>query len=314
MYEVSAGAEMHVSIVDILDNPDRYADQMVNVDGILLITNYDRSVSRFQQVWLVKQDDPVNRAIRAAAISSESTLWHGLSRLNPRHIPGFQSYRVHDAVRACVRVLPRANSAAAPGIEILTAAVYRKEFTLYVGERGIRLDQAMPERARIRALPDIQANIARFLGRPGHVYGTLVIRSSPPAQFLLPGNIPYSGDFRSTVNRLGSGDIEADWLADIEYPQSESEPIEYDRLPESIHIDPEYAIRNQLSVLPGINQTIVKPAIVAGALAARDHDEHFATLTDIENVYLQNICYTDAGKLLESVIKLKNFEALAMEV
>lgn len=305
---------MQVSIVDILDNPDRYADQMVNVDGILLITNYDRSVSRFQQVWLVKQDEPENRAIRATAISSESTLWHGLSRLNPRHIPGFQSYRVHDAVRACVRVLPRPTSAAAPGIEILTAAVYRKEFTLYVGERGIRLDQAMPERTTIRALPDIQARIARFLGRPGHVYGTLVIRSSPPTQFLLPGNIPFSDDFRSTVDRLGSGDIEADWLADIEYPQSEIETIEYDRLPESIHIDPEFAIRDQLSVLPGINQTIVKPAIVAGTLAARDHDEHFATLTDIEKVYLQNICYTDAGKLLESVIKLKNFEALAMEV
>ncbi len=305
---------MQASIAEILDQPDGYADQIVNVDGILLITNYDRSVSRFQQVWLVKQGEPENRAIRAESISSESTLWHGLSRLNPRHIPGFQTYRVHDAVRACVRVLPRPLSASEPAVEILTAAVYRKDFTLYVGESGVRLDQAMPDRTTIRALPEIQAQIARFLGRRCHVYGTLVIRSSPPAQFLLPGNIPYSTDFRRTVERLGSGDVEAEWLADIEYPQSESEPIAFDSLPESIRIDPEYAIRDQLSVLPGITQTIVKPAIVVGALAARDHDEHFATLTDIAYVYLQNICYTDAGKQLESVIKLKNFVALAMEI
>ncbi len=305
---------MQASIAEILDHPDGYADQIVNVDGILLITNYDRSVSRFQQVWLVKQGEPENRAIRAESISSASTLWHGLSRLNPRHIPGFQTYRVHDAVRACVRVLPRPLSASEPAVEILTAAVYRKDFTLYVGESGVRLDQAMPDRTTIRALPEIQAQIARFLGRRCHVYGTLVIRSSPPAQFLLPGNIPYSADFRRTVELLGSGDVEAEWLADIEYPQSESEPIAFDSLPESIRIDPEYAIRDQLSVLPGITQTIVKPAIVVGALAARDHDEHFATLTDIAYVYLQNICYTDAGKQLESVIKLKNFVALAMEI
>ena len=202
------------------------------------------------------------------AISSDSTLWHGLSRLNPRHIPGFLTYRVHDAVRAFVRVLPRPSSSSKPSIEILTAAVYRREFTLYVGKNGVRLDQAMPERTAIRALPEIQANIARFLGRRCHVYGTVVIRSSPPAQFLLPGNIPYSDDFHGTVDRLGSGDMEADWLADIEYPQSEDEPVEYDILPESLQIDPEYAIRDQLSVLPGITQTIVKPAIVAGTLAA----------------------------------------------
>lgn len=305
---------MQASIADILDQPDAYANQTVNVDGILLITNYDRSVSRFQQVWLVKQEEPENRAIRAEAISSESTLWHGLSRLNPRHIRGFQTYRVHDAVRACVRVLPRPLSAFEPAIEILTAAVYRKDFTLYVGEGGVRLDQAMPERTTIRALPEIQAYIRHYLGRRCHVYGTLVIRSSPPAQFLLPGNIPYSDDYRRTVERLGSGDIDAEWLADIEYPQSETHPLEFDSLPESIRIDPEYAIRDQLSVLPGITQTIVKPAIVVGALAARDHDEHFATLTDIENVYLQNICYADGGKLLESVTKLKNFAALAMEI
>ncbi|MCY4061958.1 MAG: hypothetical protein OXG53_06300 [Chloroflexi bacterium] len=305
---------MQASIADILDRPERYVDEIVNVDGILLITDYDRSVSRFQQIWLVKQDEPENRAIRAQPISSESTLWHGLSRLNPRHLPGFQTYRVHDAVRACLRVLRRPDSAYEPTVEILTAAVYRKQFTLYVGEGGVRLDQALPARTPIRALPEIQANIPRFLGRRCHVYGTLVIRSAPPTQFLLPGNIPYAEDFRRTVDRLGSGDIEGAWLADIEYPQSESEPAAFDHLPESLLIDPEYAIRDQLAVLPGINQTVVKPAIVAGILSARDHDEHFATLTEIDNVYLQNICYTDRGKALESVIKLKNFEAVPMEI
>lgn len=304
---------MQTTIADILDNPERYVDQIVNVDGILLITDYDRSVSRFQQVWLVKQAEPENRAIRAEPISSDSTLWHGLSRLNPRHMPGFQTYRVHDAVRACLRV-PRGTRATGLRVELLTAAVYRKEFTLYVGDAGVRLDQALPARRSIRALPEIRAHVARFLGRRCHVYGTLVIRSAPPAQFLLPGNIPYSEDFRRTVDRLGKGEIEAGWLADIEYPQSGNEPVDYDRLPESIHIDPEYAIRDQLAVLPGINQTIVKPAIVTGFLSARDHEEHFATLTDIENVYLQNICYSERGKSLESVIKLKNFEAVPIEI
>lgn len=305
---------MQATIADILAKPERYVDEIVNVDGILLITDYDRSVARFQQVWLVKQGEPQNRAIRAQPISSESTLWHGLSRLNPRHLPGFQAYRVHDAVRACLRVLRPPDSAYEPLVEILTAAVYRKQFTLYVGEGGVRLDQALPARTPIRALPEIQANIARFLGRRCQVYGTLVIRSAPPTQFLLPGNIPYAEDFQRTVDRLGSGEIEGAWLADIEYPQSESEPVDFDHLPESLHIDPEYAIREQLALLPGINQTVVKPAIIAGVLGARDHDEHFATLTEIENVYLQNICYTERGKALESVIKLKNFEAVPMEI
>jgi hypothetical protein len=305
---------MQASIADILDHPVGYVDQLVNVDGILLITDYDRDAARFQQVWLVKQGEPENRAIRARPISSDSTLWHGLSRLNPRHMPGFQTYRVHDAARACVRVLGPSERGGEPTVDILTAAVYRQEFTLYVGKGGVRLDQALPARTPIRALPDIRANIARHLGRRCHVYGTLVTRSAPSAQFLLPGKIPYSEDFRRTASRLGSGKIERTWLADIEYPQSDNEPVEFDRTPESLHIDPEYAIREQLAVLPGMNQTIVKPAIVVGTLAARDHDEHFATLTVIDKVYLQNICYTDSGKSLESVIKLKNFEALAMEI
>ena len=302
---------MQASIVDILDNPDGFADQIVHIDGILLITEYDRNSSLFQQVWLVKQGSTSNRAIRAQPISSDSTLWHGLSRLNPRHLPGYHAYRVHDAVRACVRVLRAGDAATDPRIQVLTAAVYRREFTLYVGEQGVRLDQALPARTAIHSTPEIQANIARYLGRRCHIYGTLVIRSSPPAQYLIPGRIPFSRDFHSTVDQLDGGELAAEWLADIEYPQSDSAPADGDALPESIHIDQEYAIKELLSVLPGINQTVVKPAIVVGTLGARDHDEHFATLSDIEQVYLQNVCYGDFGKSLESVIKLKNFEDLA---
>ncbi len=304
---------MQASIADILENPEGYVDQIVNIDGILLITDYDRSTAQFDEVWLVKQDAPQNRAVRAKPIRSASTLWHGLSRLNPRHLPGYLTYRIHDAVRACVRVLSTETADSEPVIEVLTAAVYRHEFTLYVGEQGVRLDQALPARTPIRSLPEIRANIARYLGRRCHVYGTLIIRSAPPAQYLLPGRIPYSGDFRSTLNQLGPGEIEVDWLADIEYPQSDSAEPESDTLPESIHIDQEYPVKEQLSVLPGINQTIVKPAIVTGTLGARDTNEHFATLTDIESVYLQNINYSELGKSLESVIKLKNFEDFARE-
>ncbi len=305
---------MQASIAEILDKRDRFAGRVVNVDGILLITDYDRASAHFEQVWLVKQRSPRDSAIRARPIRSDSTLWHGLSRLNPRHMAGFQTYRVHDAVRACVRVLDPPMSESEPAIDILTAAIYRSQFTLYVGEKGVRLDQALPAGTSIAAVPDVRANIARFLGRRCFVYGTLVVRSSPAAQFLLPGRIPYSRDFRNSLARSSDDEINDDWLADIEYPQSDNKPPVYDSLPESIHIDRDYAIKEQLSVLPGINQTIVKPAIVAGRLGARDHEEHFATLGDVEDVYLQNVCYGKPGKSLESVIKLKNFEVAPREI
>lgn len=304
---------MQASIADILENPYGFADRIVNIDGILLIADYDRGSAQFDQVWLVKQDAPRNRAIRAQPIRSASTLWHGLSRLNPRHLPGHHVYRIHDAVRACVRVLGESLDQAAPVVEVLTAAVYRQEFTLYVGEQGVRLDQALPARTPIRSLPEIRANIARFLGRRCHIYGTLIIRSAPPAQFLMPGRIPYADDFRSTVARLGRGEVDGEWLADIEYPQNGEAASQPDALPESIHIDQDYPIKERLSVLPGINQTVVKPAVVSGALGARDHNEHFATLTDVESVYLQNVNYGELGKSLESVIKLKNFEDFPKE-
>ena len=305
---------MQASIADILNKRGRFAGQVVNIDGILLITDYDRESARFEQVWLVKKPSPRDSAIRARPIRSDSTLWHGLSRLNPRHMAGFLTYRVHDAVRACVRVLEPPRSESDPAIDILTAAIYRKEFTLYVGEKGVRLDQALPTGTSIAAVPDIQENIARFLGRRCFVYGTLVVRSAPAAQFLLPGRIPYTQDFRSSLERSSDDEVNDEWLADIEYPQSDSEPPDFDALPESIHIDQDYAIKEQLSVLPGINQTIVKPAIVVGRLGARDHDEHFATLSEIEDVYLQNVCFGEPGKSLESVIKLKNFEVVPREI
>lgn len=305
---------MQASIVDILEQPTHYADQIVNVDGILFVTDYDRDAGQFQQVWLVKPGMGQNHAIRAQAINSDSSLWHGLSRLNPRHRPGFPSYRVHDALRACVRVEGAPKGNAEPRIHILTAAVYRREFTLYVGEQGVRLDQALPAQTAISSTSNIQADIARYLGRRCHVYGTLVIRSAPPAQFLLPGRIPYAAEFRSTVDRLTSGDFTDDWLADIEYPQDDSPPPADDALPDSIHIDLDFAIKEQLAVLPGINQTLVKPAIVVGTLGARDHEAHFATLTDLEQVYLQNICYGGLGKSLESVLKLKNFAELTQTI
>ena len=305
---------MQASIANILQSRGRFAGQIVNIDGILLITDYDRGNAHFEQVWLVKKQSPRDSAIRARPIRSDSTLWHGLSRLNPRHLAGYPSYRVHDAVRACVRVLDPPAGEPDPVLDILTAAIYRNEFTLYVGEKGVRLDQALPAGTMITAVPDVQANLPRFLGRRCLIYGTLVVRSSPAAQFLRPGRIPYSQDFRSRLERANDDEINDEWLADIEYPQSDSEPPDYDALPESIHIDQDYAIKEQLSVLPGINQTIVKPAVVAGRLGARDHDEHFATLSDIEDVYLQNVSFCAPGKSLESVIKLKNFAVVAREI
>ena len=203
---------MQASIADILNKRGRFAGQVVNIDGILLITDYDRESARFEQVWLVKKPSPRDSAIRARPIRSDSTLWHGLSRLNPRHMAGFLTYRVHDAVRACVRVLDPPRSESDPAIDILTAAIYRREFTLYIGEKGVRLDQALPTGTSIVAVPDIQANIARYLGRRCFVYGTLVVRSSPAAQFLLPGRIPYTRDFRSSLERSSDDEVNDVWL------------------------------------------------------------------------------------------------------
>ena len=301
---------MQATIADILHDAGAFADQIVNVDGILLITGYDRGASEFREVWLVQQDERQNHALPAQPISSASPLWHGLSRLNPRHLPGYQSYRIHDAARARVRVDLIDGS---PRIDILTAAIYRREFTLYVGVDGVRLDQCVPAGTEISALPAIQANIARYLGRHLHVYGTLAIRSAPATQYLLPGKIPFNRDAPRQPAQFTEGVPEDDWLEDIEYPQSDSQAPPADALPESIYIDPAYALERQLAHLPGITQTVVKPAIVAGRLGARDHELHFATLTEIEQVYLQNLTYGRSGKRLESVLKLKNFVPIAEE-
>lgn len=297
---------MQATIADILQDADSFADRIVNVDGILLITGYERGASEFREVWLVQQDDGQNHALPAQPISSASPLWHGLSRLNPRHLPGYQSYRIHDAARARVRVDLRGGSLR---INILTAAIYRQAFTLYVGADGVRLDQCLPMRTEISALPAIQADIARYLGRHLHVYGTLVIRSAPAAQYLLPGKIPFGKDALRHFSQLTADD----WLEDIEYPQSDSGAPPADALPDSIYIDPAYALEEQLAHLPGITQTVVKPAIVAGRLGARDHELHFATLSEIEQVYLQNLTFGRGGKRLESVLKLKNFVPIADE-
>lgn len=301
---------MQATIADILQDAGAFADQIVNVDGILLITGYDRGASEFREVWLVQQDEGQNHALSAQPISSASPLWHGLSRLNPRHLPGYQSYRIHDAARARVRVNLRDGS---PRIEILTAAIYRQAFTLYVGVDGVRLDQCLPARTEINALPAIQADIARYLGRHLHVYGTLVIRSSPATQHLLPGKIPFVKDALRHFSQLTEDATADGWLEDIEYPQSDSGAPSADALPDSVYIDPAYALEEQLAHLPGITQTVVKPAIVAGKLGARDHELHFATLSEIEQVYLQNLTYGRGGKRLESVLKLKNFVPIADE-
>ncbi|MXX52226.1 MAG: hypothetical protein F4Y70_07620 [Chloroflexi bacterium] len=292
---------MRATIADILYDAGAFADRIVTVDGILLITGFDRDASEFREVWLAQQDDQEKLALPAQPISSESTLWSGLSRLNPRHLPGNRGYRIHDAARARVRVEIIAGS---PRINILSAAIYRQDFTLYVGVEGLWLDQCLPADAEITALPAIQANIARYLGRQLYVYGTLVIRSLPATQYLLPGKTPFA---EIALRPLTVDAPVEDWLADIEYPQSDSQAPAEDVLPESIYIDPAYALQEQLARLPGITQTVVKPTIVAGSLAPRDHQLHFATLSEIKQVYLQNLTYRGDDKVLESVLRLKNF-------
>ena len=164
---------MQATIGDILERPASYAGQFVNIDGILLVTAFDRAARQFEQVWLVSATSPARRGIQAQPINSDSTLWHGLSRLSARHLPGFQNYRIHDAVRACVKVVQGSEEDDAPRLEILTAAIYREDYTLFVGENGVRLDQALPDNATIDLVSEIQLAKGRFFNRVCQVYGTL---------------------------------------------------------------------------------------------------------------------------------------------
>jgi len=289
---------MLAKIADIRAGQAALAGQVLSIDGVLLIADYDRERGHFKQVWLLQAAAQGKSALRLAAISSYSRLWHGLSRLDARHVPGYPSSRVHDAVRACIRVLP--TGAAAAQAELLTAAVYRREFTLYVGEGGVSLSQALPSDASISTLRGLRAQLAQHVGKRRHVCGTLVLRSAPPAQYLRTGNLPPSGAPRRQ-------DIPADWLADIEYPQSDSSSPDGTGAGESLLIEHTADIKARLERLPGINQTVVKPAVVVGTVAGQEVPAHFATLTDIERVYLQNVGFGAEGKTLESVLKLKDF-------
>ena len=288
-------------IADILARPDAFIDTVVNVDGALLVAGYDRARRQFQQVWLADSSGRETCGMRALPIHSDSTLWHGLSRLSARHLPGYQQYRVHDAVRAWVRVVEVDGE---PRLEVLTAAVFREAFTLFVGDEGVRLEQALADRNGLLSVADIARHQARYLNRACQVYGTLTLKTAPAVQYLAQGKLAYITD---TAKAAPPTRLEADWLDDIAYPQSDSRPEADASLAATLHIDPNYGIMRQLRGFPGINQTSVKPAIVAGKLVSSGNPRHFAGLTDICSVYLQNIRHDGDERRFESVIKLKNF-------
>ena len=301
---------MQASIADILESPAQFADKIVYIDGVLLVTAFDRASSRFEQVWLAQAARDRRLGLRGLPIRSDSTLWHGLSRLSPRHEPGYPGYRVHDAARACVQVSADAGSERAPRISLLTAAVFRSDFTLYVGESGVRLEQALPRKAAVSAVADIRRARHRYLRRECLVYGTLVIHATPAAQVLLPGKIPIFAagqPIRAALTRSHDPEDEAHWLEDIAYPQSDSRRSPLEAARDAIQIDPYYPIARRLAAFPGVNQTIVRPAIIQGTLVASGSDDHFAALTALRNLYLQNIRFDGDSKSFESVVKLKGF-------
>ena len=288
-------------IKDILARPDAYIGEIVNIDGILLVGAFSRSQRSFRQVWIAEARAKNPRGIRGMPIHSDSTLWHGLSRLSARHVPGYQQFRVHDAVRACVRII-RGDDA--PRLELLTAAVFRQAFTLFVGEDGIRLEQAARSDGKLLSVDAIESELARHLNRVCQVYGTLTVKTAPAAQYLAPGKMAY---ITAGGRAKPPAQVEAGWLTDIAYPQSDSRPEAEASLANSLHIDPNYRIGTRLRLMPGINQTSVKPAIVVGKLVSSGNARHFAGMTDIRSVYLQNLRHDDGGKSFESVLKLKNF-------
>ena len=299
---------MEATIAEILDNHSAFDDQVVNVDGVLLVAAFNRARSQFDQVWLVQANTPTPRGLQSPPISTESVLWYGLSRLSARHVPGYQSCRIHDAARAMVRVRAAESDAAPPTIEILTAAVYQQKFTLFVGEKGVRLEQALPGDVTVYSVMDIKARKSRYFKRERCVYGTLVLRGSPTAQYLLPGRIPWLTASGARANPARTRESEdAAWLADIDYPQSDSSSESLETLRDSIQIDPHYSVARQLAAFPGINQTLVRPAIILGRLVENHRSRHFAAMTAISQVYLQNVRFDGDAKSFESVIKLKQF-------
>lgn len=302
---------MEATIAEILDHPSRYDDQVVNLDGVLLVAAFVRAGSQFDHVWLVQANTPTPRGLQAPPISTESALWYGLSRLSARHVPGYQSCRVREAVRAMVRVHGAEDDEAPPTIEILTAAVYRQGFTLFVGEKGVRLEQALPGDVTIHNVMDIKARKSRNIKRQRYIYGTLVLRSSPEAQYLLPGRIPWLSASETSANlavaRGSDVATESAWLADIAYPQSDSRSETPETLQDSIQIDPHYSVARRLEAFPGINQTLVRPAIILGRLVESRQSRYIAAMTAISQVYLQNVRFDGDSKSFESVLKLKQF-------
>ena len=304
---------MEATIAEILDNPDHYDDQVVNVDGVLVVAAFDRAGGRFDEVWIVEANTPTPRGLQSDPVSVQSALWCGLSRLTARHVPGYQGCRIHDAVRAMARVRAPENDEAPPTIELLTAAVYRQAFTLFVGAKGVRLEQALPDDVAVHGVSDIKARKSRYFGRERFVYGTLVLGGSPAAQVLLPGRIPWisaTGSRMRMALAQGADDAlnSAKWLADIAYPQSDSSSETIESLRDSILIDPHYAIAKQLEAFPGINQALVRPAVILGRLVENNRGRHFAAMTAISQVFLQNVRFEGDVKSFESVIKLKQFD------
>lgn len=291
---------MQASIEDILGRPERYVDRVVNIDGVLVVAAFNRAATRFEQVWIAEAKTANPLAIQGQTIHSDSTLWHGLSRLSPPRRTGYQNYRVHDPARAWVRII---DAEEAPRLEIITAAVYRGDFTLFIGESGVRLEQALSAKATVVSVSDIRRNQANYLNRLCHVYGTLTLRTAPPAQYLSPGKIPYL----TAPAAKPPETIAAEWLDDIAYPQSNSAPEAAEDLQDALYLDSAYGIARRLASFPGINQTVVKPAIVVGSFVETAHESHFGAMTGLHSVYLQNIRQDDGRKSFESVIKLKNF-------
>lgn len=291
---------MQASIEDILGRPERYVDQVVNIDGVLVVAAFNRAAIRFEQVWIAEAKTSNPLAIQGQPIPSDSTLWHGLSRLPAPHRTGYQYYRVHDPVRAWVRII---DAQEAPRLHIITAAVYRGDFTLFIGESGVRLEQALSTKATLLSVAEIRRNRANYLNRLCHVYGTLTLRAAPAAQYLSPGKIPYL----TAPAAKPPATIPAAWLDDIAYPQSNSAPEAEEDLQDALHLDPAYGIARRLASFPGINQTVVKPAIVVGNFVETARDTHFGAMTRLSSVYLQNIRHNHGQKSFESVIKLKNF-------
>lgn len=315
---------MRTTINEILRNPELFAGKIVNVDGILIVTEDDNEVEQITSIWLLMSRSPSYIAIQVIPIKTKSPLWKGLSTLTPRQVYPYRKHRIYDSIRTYGRVEYNRHQSQKPRFEILTSVIYRQGYSLFVGVEGVLLKDVISENSTsIQQVRDISFKLREYLGTQQHVSGTLVVSQSKNIKYFLPEDIGLVP--KGTRTELGYPDEFFENLWE-KYKISKMEAIQTIALLENVleyginlnvYLQIVHNLDDELQHSKSIfvdnhklislceyhlqsytfSTTYVKPAIIAGTIG-REQDKHFARITNIDSVYIQ---------LEHAVLKLKNF-------